>query len=249
MRYSILVSFISAINFGTVCSFSDDLFSGEDFDASSSGLTEGPDLFDGTTENIAWTSQPSDSEGFDLDADLDDSDNISWDPDLTLADTTVSDSCDSLANPLSIAARDDSSCSPLSHEELLPSSQTIQLFEDPTDFLDNNFLPLKDQTDEQKPRYPGHLTPEQIKERARQEGEIWTLFHPPTNTDDPCGPYRSRGYIYLVCCEKPWDIGPGMDRWYIHLSLEGCETSTCFEKIKAKTDRGHISWHLLILNL
>lgn len=117
MRYSNLVTFISLFNFGVVYSFPDNIFSGEEFDESGMSLTEMPNLFDSTTENVAWNSKSTDSRAFDLGTDLGDSNtDMIWDPELILADATVSDFCASQANPSSLEARDGASCSPLQEE-------------------------------------------------------------------------------------------------------------------------------------
>ena len=240
MRHSILVPFILVVNFRMVCALPDDIFSGEGFDESGFGFAGGPSLFDNTMENLDLTSKLSDFQAFDLDADLDDSNtDIVWDPELTLADAAVLGFCASQAAPLSLEARNGASCSPSRQEELLPSSQSLQLLEDSMLFLDNNF-PYKGQIDEEKPAYPGLLTEEQIKEKGRREGGIWSLFRSRPDTDDPCDPYRSRGYIYNVCCQQRWDNGGGMERWYINLDLEGCHTSMYCKSIYVELNHGPI---------
>lgn len=180
-----------------VCSFANNMYPGDEYNETSSGLTEGLDIFDNTMTNLDLNSEFLDFEAFAPDIDFGDSNtDIMWDPEFTLANA---DLCTSQGDPLGLQARDGVSCSPSQKGELLPSSQTIQLLEDPMGFFDNNFLPFKGQVEEEKPAYPGLLNDQQIKKREQREGEMWILFHPPADTDDPCAPYRSRGFIYNVC--------------------------------------------------
>jgi hypothetical protein len=239
MRCSKFSTFIIFVfKFKLVLSLSDSFFPWEDFDESSSDITHGSNSFlEYNMENLDWNSNSFDSQTFDLDdAHLFDSNaDIFWDSEPLLADATAgSNFCASQADGLSIEARDDDdvSCSSSRKEEeqqLLLSPETTQLFEDPLGIIfDNGFLPFKGQVEEQeqeKPRYPGLLSEEQIKERERLEGEAWIIHHPPMDSEDPCAPYRSRGYVNNVCCERPWE---GDILWLYHLSLTDCYLSTCF---------------------
>lgn len=166
---------------------------------------------------------------FDLNEDLINSDaKIDWDLNPFLADATSLDLCASQSDIFNLEARDaGASCSPSQKEEVNLSPQTIELFEDPLRILESDLLPFKGQIDgEKKPRYPGLLTEEQIKERERLEGELWFIHHPPEDSDDPCAPYRSRGYDENVCCEQPYDIYNNIQMWYLSLALQGCHQST-----------------------
>ena len=243
-RFLMLVPFTSVVNLRIVYSFANNMYPGEEYNnETSSGFPEGLDMFDENTGNLVSSLELSGLQAFDSDVDFRDSNtDIFWDPELTLADATISNICASQADPLSLEARDSASCSPSQKEELLPSSQTIQLLEDPMGFLDNNFLPSEGQADEEKPAYPGLLNDQQIKERAEREGEIWTIFHPPTDTEDPCAPYRTRGYIFNVCCQQKWDTGQGMDQWYRTCPLEGCHTSRCQKSIYLELNYGLICY-------
>lgn len=196
------------------------MYPGDEYNETSSGLTEGLDMFDDTVGHLDVDSNLLDFEAFDPNVNLGDSNtDIFWNTELTLADATISDLCASQVDPLSLEARDSASCLPSQKEELLPSSQTIHL-EDPMSSFDNSFLPSEGQVNEEKPAYPGLFNKQKIKERAEEEDEVWTIFHPPTDDDDPCAPYRSRGQIYNVCCQQIWDTGEGLDQWDKRLPLE-----------------------------
>lgn len=226
-----------------VFSFSDSMVPWEDFDESlSSGITQGSDSFEPAMGNLDWNSKSPDSGVFEPDADLFDVDgdafdgnmgladsntDIIWDPDsILLADATSSDFCASQANSLILEARDDGvSCPSPQKNEATP---TPQLFEDPVGFLENYLLPFKGQAEEKKPSYPGILSDEQIKERDRLEREAGRMADPSDGSNDPCAPYRARGYIYNVCCERPHHFPEelGTFSWDYHLSLEECHPST-----------------------
>ena len=228
--FSYLVCFLLGLEFVLVHAFSDSIFSEQDFDTSSLGIAQGGlDLFETFPENLDWNSMSAGFQPFDLDDDFINSDaNIDWDPNPFLADAMSSDLCVSQADIFSLEARDAGAlCSPSQKEEVILSPQTTQLFEDPLGNLETDLLPFKGQIDEEeKPRYPGLLTEEQLRERERLEGELWFIHHPPEDTDDPCAPYRSRGYEINVCCEQPYDTYNNIEMWYRSLALQGCHQST-----------------------
>lgn len=228
--FSFLVRFLLGLDFVLVHAFSDSIFSEQDFDASTSGIAQGGlDPFEPFSKNLDENSMSADFQLFDLNDNLINSDaNIDWDSNPFLADATSLDPCVSQADIFSLEARDAGpSCSPSQKDEVILSPQTTQLFEDPLGTLETDLLPFRGQVDgEEKPRYPGLLTEEQIKERQRLEGELWFIHHPPEDTDDPCAPYRSRGYDENVCCERPYDTYNNIQMWYLSLALQGCHQST-----------------------
>ena len=246
-HFPFLVRFVLVFDFAMVHALSDSVFSGEDFDESTPGIAQGEwDLFETVPENLDWNLMSSNTQAVGPDADLINSDtDIDWDLDSTLADATFSDFCASQADPFSLEARDGAvSCPSSPKEEGLLSPQTTQLFEDPLGTLEGDFLlPFNGQVDETKPAYPGLLTDEEIKERERLGGELWLLNHPPEDSDDPCAPYRPRGYEENVCCERPWYGAENPERgalgWPFHLSLQGCHTSTyVFPQLKLLSSSG-----------
>ena len=94
MRYSTLVLFTLVINQRMVCSFVNNMYPGDEYNETSSGLTEGLDMFDNTMGDLDLNSELMDFEAFSPDIDFGDSNtDIMWDPEFTLADATVSDIC------------------------------------------------------------------------------------------------------------------------------------------------------------
>lgn len=56
-----------------------------------------------------------------------------------MADTIISDNCASQVNALRFEAHDGALCSPSQKDELLATSQGVQLLEDPIGLFDNDF--------------------------------------------------------------------------------------------------------------
>ena len=160
-------------------------------------------------------------------------------PALTLTDATLQSSSCLTQRTLSgdgehLLSRDGKPSCPSPAAPLSPG--TLQLFQDPTNSLENLLLDDSESNPLPPLPYPGRLTPEEEKVRKNYpgidwgetgpiDGEEWRLVIP--EGKHPCQPYLELGYSQPLCCDGgvklTTDLALIRAIWMKYLWVDNCD--------------------------